>query len=107
KAIESESWLARAYEVGETFIRGRNGTEFLFKGLRTNINEIKSLSGINIAWVEEAEKVSEASWRLLLPTVREPGSEIWFTWNPESPHSAVKKRFIDMPRSGLRIAKMN
>lgn len=107
KAIQSEAWLARAYEIGESFIRGRNGTEFLFKGLRTNINEIKSLSGIKLAWVEEAEKVSEASWRMLLPTIREPGSEIWITWNPESPHAPVKKRFLDVPRSGLKIAKMN
>ncbi len=107
KAIQSQAWLARAYEIGESFIRGRNGTEFLFKGLRTNINEIKSLSGIKLAWVEEAEKVSEASWRMLLPTIREPGSEIWVTWNPESPYSPVKKRFIDVPRTGLKIAQMN
>lgn len=97
RAIESEPWLAAAYEIGETFIRGKNGTEFLFRGLRNNPKEIKSTSAITIAWVEEAEAVSEASWRNLIPTIREPGSEIWVTWNPESKDAPVQKRFIDNP----------
>lgn len=48
----------------------RNGTVFIFRGLRANVNEIKSMAGINICWVEEAEKVSKASWEALLPTLR-------------------------------------
>ncbi|TQE93018.1 MAG: PBSX family phage terminase large subunit [Spiribacter salinus] len=107
RAIESEPFLNAHYSYGESFIRGANGTEFLFKGLRHNYQQIKSTSGINICWVEEAEHVSEASWEVLIPTVREPGSEIWLTWNPESEDSATHRRFIKSPPSDSRIVKLN
>lgn len=106
-AIESTPWLYDAYDVGETYIRGANGTEFIFKGLRHNYREIKSLSGINIAWIEEAEAVSEMSWRTLVPTIREDESEIWLTWNPESLDSATHKRFITNSPRNSKIRKIN
>ena len=106
-AIQSEPWLENAYDYGESFIRGKNGTEFIFKGLKHNYREIKSISGINLAWVEEAEAVSEQSWRTLTPTIREPGSEIWLTWNPESLDSPTQKRFIDAPPPRAKIAEIN
>jgi len=46
-----------------------------------------------LCWVDEAETVSEIAWRKLLPTVREDGSEVWVTWNPEKRDSATSKRF--------------
>lgn len=107
KAIESEPFLAAHYTYGESFIRGANGTEFLFKGLRHNYQQIKSTSGVNICWVEEAEHVSEPSWEVLVPTIREPGSEIWLTWNPESADSATHRRFIARPPKNARIVKLN
>jgi phage terminase large subunit len=107
RAIESEPWLAAHYEMGETFIRGRNGTEFLFRGLRLNPKEIKSTAGVTICWVEEAEAVSEASWRNLIPTIRAPGSEIWVTWNPESIDAPVQKRFILNPAPDCVAALVN
>ena len=106
-AIESEPWLAANYEYGESFIRGKNGTTFIFKGLRHNAREIKSTAGVDICWVEEAEVVSEASWSVLIPTIRKPGSEIWATWNPESSESATNKRFIVNPPESCCIVKMN
>ncbi len=106
-AIESEPWLAAHYDYGESFIRGKNGTEFIFKGLRHNAKEIKSTAKIGIAWVEEAEAVSEASWRILTPTIREPGSEIWVTWNPEASDSATQKRFIASPPTNAKIIRLN
>ena len=60
-AIRSYPWLAEHYEIGESYIRGKNGTEYLFKGLRLNYQQIKSTSGVDICWVEEAETVSEQS----------------------------------------------
>lgn len=66
RAIDSEPWLARHYDYGESFIRGANGTEFIFKGLKHNARGIKSMAAINIAWIEEAEAVSEESWRSLI-----------------------------------------
>ena len=75
--------LDNLFDVRTTSIRCRDtGSEFLFKGLRRNIREIKSLEGIDVAWVEEAEAVSRESWRLLLSTVRREDSEIWVSYNP-------------------------
>lgn len=107
KAIESEPWLNDFYEWGESYIRGKNGTEYVFKGLRNNYKEIKSTADIDICWVEEAEAVSEKSWQVLIPTIRNAGSEIWLTWNPESEDSATHQRFIVSPPENSRIVKLN
>lgn len=106
-AIQSVSWLDAAYDYGESYIRGKNGTEFIFKGLKHNYREIKSISKIQICWVEEAEAVSDQSWRTLTPTIREPGSEIWLTWNPESADSPTQLRFVDNPPARAKIVELN
>lgn len=74
--------LAGAYRSTAEAIHGRNGSLFLFAGLRSNPESIKSMEGVDIAWVEEAASVSQRSLDILVPTVRKPGSELWFTWNP-------------------------
>jgi phage terminase large subunit len=107
RAIETNEWLYEQYDTGVNYIRGKNGTEFLFKGLRHNYRDIKSTSGINICWIEEAETVSEESWRVLIPTIREPRSEIWLTWNPESEDSSTNKRYIIDPPENSIIEKVN
>ena len=71
------------FDYGENYLRGKNGSEFIFKGLINNVSNIKSISGVDICWAEEADRVSEKSWQFLIPTIRKPGSEIWITWNPE------------------------
>ena len=86
--------LHQYFEVGTHYLRGTNGSEFLFKGLRNNIDGIKSLSQIDICWVEEADRVSERSWQFLLPTIRKENSEVWLSWNPEIEGSATDKRFF-------------
>lgn len=106
-AIESLPWLADHYEIGESFIRGRNGTEFLFRGLRHNISAIKSMAQIDLCIVEEAEDVPEASWRDLLPTVRTPKSEIWCVWNPRRDGSPVDNRFVKNPPKDAMVVTMN
>lgn len=73
------------------------GSEFIFKGLYSNIEKIKSLEGIDICWVEEAETMSEASWQILDPTIRKEGSEIWVTFNPRFEEDTVYYRFILNP----------
>lgn len=77
----------------ETEIRGANGSLFIFAGLRGNANQIKSLEGVTIAWVEEAQSISQASLDTLIPTIRAPGSEIWVTWNPLSETDPVDALF--------------
>lgn len=81
------------YRSTDTEIVGANGTVFVFGGLRSNPDTIKSLEGIDVAWVEEANRVSRRSLDILIPTVRKPGSEIWFTWNPEHPTDPVDVMF--------------
>jgi len=75
-------------------IKGITGTEFIFAGLKNNVNKIKSMEGIDICWVEEAEKVSENSWSILIPTIRESGSELWVSFNPHEETDPTYKRFI-------------
>lgn len=75
-------------------VRGINGSLFIFEGLRHNINKIKSLEGIDYAWIEEAEKVSEESWEVLVPTIRKENSEIWVSFNPAQETDPTYQRFI-------------
>lgn len=90
------------YEVGQKEIKGRNGSFFIFKGLKHNISEIKSLHGIKYCWVEEAEGVSDRSWELLIPTIREEDSEIWVSFNKRFPTDPTYKRFVlNKPRNSI------
>ncbi|WP_343711897.1 PBSX family phage terminase large subunit [Inquilinus sp.] len=64
----------------------------IFQGMQNHTAEsIKSLEGYDIAWVEEAQSLSQRSLDLLRPTIRKPGSEIWFTWNPNKATDPVDK----------------
>ena len=82
------------YEIQKTIIKGNNGTEFIFKGLHHNIDEIKSMEGIDYCWAEEAQSLSEASWRVLIPTIRKEGSEIWASWNTGEKSDPTYQRFV-------------
>lgn len=86
--------LSPYFEITQTSIRNVNGSEFIFKGLRFDPQGIKSTEGITLCWVEEAQTVSENSWSILIPTIREPNSEIWLTWNPLDEASATYQRFV-------------
>lgn len=70
------------YDSVENEIRGKNGSLFIFAGLRGNSASIKSMEGITRCWVEEAQTISRASLDDLIPTIRTDDSEIWFTYNP-------------------------
>lgn len=98
--------LEEHFTVRRENIIGYNGSEFLFKGLRHNITEIKSTEGIDICWIEEAERVSETSWQILIPTIRKEESEIWISFNPEDEKSATHRRFIINPPPDCRYAHL-
>lgn len=71
------------FDVLDQEIRGKNGSLFIFQGMQDHTaDSIKSLEGYDIAIVEEAQTLSERSLRLLRPTIRKAGSELWFIWNP-------------------------
>lgn len=107
-AIRSHDWLADYYDLGDTYVRSKDGRiRYTFAGLHRNVDSIKSMARILLAWVDEAEPVTETSWQKLIPTVREAGSEIWVTWNPESKRSATHLRFRESPPDRAKIVSIN
>jgi phage terminase large subunit len=109
-AIRETPWLLPHFDIGETYIRTKSGRiSYTFIGLARNLNSIKSKFRVLLAWIDEAEPVTEEAWVKLIPTLREEDSELWLTWNPERKKSATNKRFRNAndndPR--VKIVEMN
>jgi phage terminase large subunit len=94
-----ESW----FEITKNEIRSKVGSEFTFKGCFGNIDNIRSVEGIDIVWAEEAHTISEASWRVIIPTIRKAGSEIWISFNMNEENDATYRRFVVAQRDPSRI----
>jgi phage terminase large subunit len=106
--IRSDSVMsheATGYRIMSDRIIGYNGSEFSFSGIK-NAENFKSFEGADVAWVEEAQTISAESLRILIPTIRKPGSEIWFTYNPENEddpvHLLANKPFLLTPEYLLK-----
>lgn len=101
--------ISHMFDYGQEYFRGKNGSEFIFKGLRSmNMDSIKSLEGSKICWVEEAQSVSKHSWEILTPTMfRRPGSEIWATFNPYLATDETYKRFVVDKPPCANVIKIN
>jgi phage terminase large subunit len=95
------------YEITQASIKGKNGTEFSFVGLKNNIANVKSYEGVDICWVEEAQTVSRLSWNVLIPTIRKEGSEIWVSFNPELETDETYQRFVANPPADSITMKVN
>jgi phage terminase large subunit len=95
------------YEITQTSIKGRNGTEFSFVGLKNNVSNIKSYEGVDICWVEEAQTTSRLSWNILIPTIRKESSEIWVSFNPELETDETYQRFVAIPPADCITMKVN
>jgi phage terminase large subunit len=95
------------YEITQASIRGANGTEFAFAGLKNNVANIKSYEGVDVCWVEEAQTVSRLSWNVLIPTIRKEKSEIWVSFNPELETDETYQRFIAHPPADCISIKIN
>jgi phage terminase large subunit len=95
------------YEITQNSIRGKNGTEFAFVGLRNNVANIKSYEGVDVVWVEEAQTTSRLSWNILIPTIRKQGSEIWISFNPELETDETYQRFVLKPPADCIQIKIN
>lgn len=91
------------FEIQAYAILGKNGSEFFFEGLRSNVSKIKSAEGIDVVWVEEAEAVTEHSWSTLIPTIRKPNSEIWLSFNPLLASDPTYKRFVTSPPPNAKV----
>lgn len=92
--------LQDQYTVTNNAIRGVNGTEFVFAGLKYNIGSLRSYEDIDLVIVEEAQSVSRKSWDVLIPTIRKPGSEFWIVFNPELDTDETYRRFVLSPPAG-------
>ncbi|SDC66107.1 phage terminase large subunit [Massilia sp. PDC64] len=111
RAIEDEPFLAAYYEIGDKFIRSRDGRIwFAFAGLDRNIASIKSKGRILICWVDEAEPVTDEAFTTLIPTLREEGedwnAELWVTWNPKRKKAAVE-RFRNSSDPRVKVVDLN
>ena len=99
-----EEWTVQQYSIRHN----TNGSEFKFAGLSAETaTSMKSYEGFDIAWVEEAESVSETSWSLLIPTIRRTNSEIWISFNPQLDTDYTYKEFVENPPEGAMCVAMN
>lgn len=82
--------VSHLFTVLEAEIKTPGGGVIMFQGMQNHTaDSIKSLEGFDVAWVEEAQSLSQRSLDLLRPTIRKPGSELWFSWNPGKPSDPV------------------
>jgi len=97
--------LGSRFEILETEIRSDLGGVIIFQGMQNHTAEsIKSLEDYDVAWVEEAQSLSQRSLDLLRPTLRNEGSELWFSWNPNletDPVDALLRGPTPPPRSAV------
>lgn len=112
RAIEDDSALSAYYEVGDKYIKSRDGNiSFTFVGLDRNVASIKSKGRILVLWVDEAEPVTDEAWSTVIPTLREEGegwnAELWITWNRKRKKAAVEKRFAFIKDPRIKIVECN
>lgn len=100
--------LSDFYHVGAQEIKGKNGTEIIFHGLHANVDQIKSLEDIDLCWIEEAATITKDSWEVLVPTIRNEGSEIWISFNPQLPSDHIFKLFCgESPPENAIVRKVS
>src|ERR1700690_3465820 len=101
--------LTELFKIQNTQIGTPGGGVIIFAGMQEHTAEsIKSLEGFDVAWVEEAQSLSQRSLDLLRPTIRKPNSEIWATWNPKNATDPIDRflRTDDLP-PGAVVVKAN
>ena len=91
----------------KSIINKFTNTEFLFYGLARNINEVKSTESVDILWIEEANSLTEEQWKVLEPTIRKEGSQIWLVFNPGLITDFVYQRFVVNPPPDTIVRKIN
>lgn len=100
--------LSHLFRILEKEIQGPNGSAIYFSGLSdVTATTLKSFEGVDICWCEEAQTISEKSWKTLTPTIRKAGSEIWVTYNPELESDATHERFVLNPPPDCVSVLMN
>ena len=100
--------LNQWFDVKQAEIVCKNGSSFIFKGLFHNIESVKSTEGVDICWIEEADKIRQSSWDILIPTIRKPGSKIVISFNPTKEDDPVYTMFVknEPPKNSI-VTKVN
>jgi phage terminase large subunit len=108
-AILSEPWLAEHFEIGEKYIRTKSRRiSYKFSGLESKtVQSLKSTTKILLLWADEAEPITDATWDVVLPTLRQEDSELWVTWNPARKSSATDRRFRQATDPRFRVVELN
>jgi len=108
-AIESEPWLAEHFDVGEKYIRtSSRRISYKFSGMdKRTIKSLKSKAKILLLWADEAEPITDKSWDIVIPTLRQEDSELWVTWNPARKSSATDRRFRQATDPRMKVVEMN
>lgn len=99
--------LDNYYKILHNKIISSTGSEFIFYGLARNISEIKSLEGIDILLLEEAQSLTKEIWEVVEPTIRKQGSEIWVILNPRVEEDFAYQRFVVDPPENSIVRKIN
>lgn len=101
--------VSHLFEILEAEIKTPGGGVIMFQGMQNHTaDSIKSLEGFDVAWVEEAQSLSQRSLDLLRPTIRKPGSELWFSWNPNKPTDPVDVLLRgERPPTGSVVLEVN
>jgi phage terminase large subunit len=102
--IINEYNLHQFFTIQKATIISYNGSEFIFKGVRRDIFSIKSMGGIDICFVEEADTITRQAWDIIIPTIRKEGSEIILAFNPSDKTTDTYQRFIaNTPPNSIKI----
>jgi phage terminase large subunit len=98
ESIISREGLESRFKITDTYIENLiTGSSFIFQGMARNPISLKSIPDVAVAWVEECESISQTSYDILVPTIREQDSEVWFTGNTYSRSCTVAQMFIENP----------
>ena len=96
------------YVITENSIKNKiTGSEFFFRGLLRNEHSIKSIEGVDIVWIEEAQAVSHSSLEYLIPTIRKDGSEVWVSFNRFSDTDPIWVKLCEIARDDVLLKKVN
>lgn len=96
--------LSPWFDVRQSEISSSIGSEIIFVGLQEiTVKNVKSIEGIDVLWVEEAENTSARSWEVIIPTIRKPGSEIWVSFNPDLATDPTYRMFVAENMPGAQV----
>lgn len=107
--IQAERFgIADQFKFTDNSIKHKTtGSEFVFYGIARNLDEIKSMEGVDIAWHEECHLMTENQWKVIDPTVRKEGSQHWLVFNPQFSNDFIYQRFVVNPPPDTVLRHIN